>query len=383
MPDIVLSAEEFTAFSVPHALCLAGECQYCLGLGSIVVATDLRVQVEVTETAGEFELVMAPAGPASGQPAGELISAWRTALGKLAVDDPGRLDGLRISLEFGEAGRGCPPDVLLTSPALGVALACAVKAHREEEQTVGAERVAELAAALLHELPDADHLYPDRYYAESFICAAGGARYVEPSSEPLNVQLMVPPQSLLLAVRRWPQPHRNGGSWQKVLRGALQKLGPDVRRLARRGEADMAALFQMAPNALDDRETGVLYGLLRVREMIAVYLERLGRPLLDHDLLAELCDEESAVLEDYFEFPASPYADLRQAAIENGALGAKLTCAFGSQPALIIMAPERREMLKEVLEDEFEDCCFLSADMTTAGAGSPEPLGADDRFEGQ
>jgi hypothetical protein len=178
---------------------------------------------------------------------------------------------------------------------------------------------------------------------------------------------MVPPESLILAVSRRALPSLGESPWERVLLSAVSKTGRGGVRLLAETERDVSRLFELASGKLDEMEMAVLYGLLRVREMITQHLERLGQPLLDHDLLAELCDEESAIVEDYFEFPSAPYGEIRNRAVETGALGAKYTYACGSQPAMIILAPGVRDEVGAALAEEFDDCTFLPVDVDPEG----------------
>ena len=67
-------------------------------------------------------------------------------------------------------------------------------------QANDAEKIAEVACALAQEFVDGDHSCPWRYYAECLVCLDGGARHVVPSSLPLDLQLMVPTQCLVLVL---------------------------------------------------------------------------------------------------------------------------------------------------------------------------------------
>lgn len=375
--ELVLSEDEFTEFSVPHALCLAGEHQYSLGLAPIVIATNLRVHAGVEETAEEFQIGLADERAAAGSSL-KLLARWRAVLEELAGGEAERMEGLRITLRLQATGDGCPPEITLPSPAVAVALACAVRTHRGPGGTVPDTEMAELAAGLLREFNPSSRMHPDRFYAECLVSLQGGAWYVSSAADSLNVQLMVPPESLILAVSREADAGAGGGAWEAVLLSALRKMGRSAAELLDATERDASRLFELAPSGLDEREMAVLYGQLRVREMIAQHLERLWQPLLDHDLLAELCDEESTIIEDYFEFPAARYHDVRTRAMESGALGAKFTYAFGTQPAMIILAPGRRDEVKEILEGEFHGCSFMSVDVDPEGAGASQVQETDD-----
>ena len=327
--------------------------------------------MKATETDGEFQLRAVPGTDPWDDRARELVGRWQTALGELAVEDPEELDGLDISLGLGELAARCPPEVLLTSPALGAAMACAARAHRGDAREVSASEVAELAGAMVRKVSGADRPGSGRYDGECLMCLEGGARYVAPSAEPLNAQLMIPSESLILAL--WADAERpaTSAAWQGVLAGALQNLGREGAELFR--EPDVGRLFDSAAGRLNEEETGLLYGLLRVREMVLEYLERLGQPLLDHDILAELCDEESAMLEQYLDFPVGPYQQVRRSAVAHGALGAKLTYVFGGLPGLIVLAPGRRDEVVRGLRREFEGCSVQPVDVEPEGARAAEP----------
>ena len=154
------------------------------------------------------------------------------------------------------------------------------------------------------------------------------------------------------------------------MRKAIRKIGTDGRAALQAAETDLSPFLELASGSLSEHETATLYGLLRVRELLSAYVERLGVPMLDHDLLAEMCDEESAILVDYFEFPAQVYRRVRDVAIDSGALGAKLTYAFGDTPAVVVLAPGRRDAVCDALKRELVDCCCLAVDVAPVGAAS-------------
>ena len=348
----------------------------------MVLAANLRLKAEVREETGDFRLSLSPQEASLWAPGlDDLKTLWQAALEKLIVDNPVDLAGLHILFDFGEQWEEFPPHLLLSSPAAALALACAVRAHRGGRSTlltalstskgpesIGAEKLASLAGALLSKfLVTENPLQRDRFYAECLVSILGGAHYVTPASEPLNVQLLVPPESLILVVSGREFVAAHGPTWGEALQAAIRKLGPGVPDLIAAADDDIAALFEKATGTLEDRETAVLYGILRVREMISEYLEKLGQPFLDYDLFAELCDEESAIMEDYFEFPAEIYRSVRERAMDNGALGGKFTYAFGVHPALIILAPGRRAEVIAALEKGFDGYLFLPVDVDGAG----------------
>jgi hypothetical protein len=140
----------------------------------------------------------------------------------------------------------------------------------------------------------------------------------------------------------------------------------------------MAELFRLGREVLSDDQTGLLYGLIRVREMADAFLECLGDEIVDNDRLAEVCDEESAILTDYLGFPSGPYDAVRSAASEAGALGLRLTWAFGGCPAAVIIAPGRRDQVGQALARRFPRAGFLVIDVAAEGL---RPGGDDEEPE--
>lgn len=379
MSEIRLTPFDFAYFTVPHAVCVAGEFQDLFGQGSICVAAPPRLAVGVTETGEPFSLTVQVPGASAPQ---EAAGAWAQALGRNVLDDPRELDGLWIRLGHeasGEAERELAEiltaEELLAAPAVAAALTCAVRSYRGRTECAESSDLARCAAVMLGELAGADA--PVRY-AECTTCLEGGARHVVPLGRSINAQLLMPPDSLILAVRR-ELPPAGLRNWRQAAQDALSKL--DARGTAglALGEDGLAEFFDAAGRRLTDQETTLLYGLGRVREMVAAHVERLDRNYLDHDLLAELCDEESSILQDYFGFPGADFAALRRAAFGAGALGGKFTYAFGSRPAVVILAPGCRADVLEALAP-FEDYALLPVDVETdgvrseAGAAPGQPL---------
>jgi len=362
--EITLRPDEFAFFSVPHSFCLAGERQHLLGLGSIVVAGDLRLGVSVEETADPFELALADEGVCVPR---ETLASWEEALGATAVRGAGELEGLKVSLRIGRLADVCPAEGVLRIPAVAVALACAVQANRGDVESVPVEKLVETAGAMLEQVTEAAgrSVYPQQYHALCCASVLGGAAYVVPDEEPLNVQLLVPPESLILVLDPDAEPERDAPQWREHLLSALRKIGP-AADLLRDTERDIAPLFELPEGTLDEAETAVLYGLLRVREMIRERIERMGGAM-DNDCLAELCDEESAILGDYLGFRSARLAEIRDLAVGSGALGAKLTWAFGDLPALIIIAPGRRDDVCSAVTERIEERCILPFHIEPAG----------------
>jgi hypothetical protein len=101
-------------------------------------------------------------------------------------------------------------------------------------------------------------------------------------------------------------------------------------------------------------------------------VELLGDPVVDNDRLAEICDDESDIMADYFGFPATEYGAVRESAFELGALGAKYTWAFGSYPAVIIVAPGERDGIGRELAPRLTDVQFLPIDAEPTGLTAGE-----------
>ena len=367
MRELTLDPADFMRFSVPHALCLAGERQYALGLGAIAAAVHLRVRAEVSESTEQFRLDLGP----DGQPgdAERLLEGWRQALAGPAAHGFDDLDGLHIRLDLSDTSGLCPPEVALGGPAVAVALACALRAHRSGARTARMDELAELACALMADLPLPGRPHPDRFYAQCYACLQGGALYVAPGAEPLNVQLALPPDCLILIVPPDAALALDLAPWEDRLESGLRKI-KGAAQLVEETEADMSPLFEAAAGKLDDQEMAVLYGLLRVREMIQDHLEAMDQPTLDHDRFAELCDEESAILQDYLGFPAASLMRVREQAVESGALGARLTYIFGGAPGLIVIAPGRRDEVHMALAHRLRDCRVLPVDVDPEGVAA-------------
>lgn len=382
-PTFTFETHEWDRFSVPHSLRLVGENQHLLGGGSITVATSLRLQVEAEETDREFSLgfyrepwdedVRLPAGDA---PAAEYAVAWENAIGSVMLDDPSLLAGLALQVNFGRLWDICPADVLLSSPALAAALTVAIMAHRRDDWAVSEVELAETACQLRRAVASTGAATAGRFYSESLLSIVGGAGYVEPGGRQMNVQQLLPPDSLLLALEPGVAESGHADGRDADVAEALIAAWRERGAPAERGDEELAELFRLGRTVLSEEQTTMLYGLLRVRQMTEAFLEYVGEPFVDNDRLAEVCDEESAILEDYFGFPAAPYASIRATAAEAGALGCKLTWAFGGYPAAIVVAPGRRGEVQRALSRTFRDAHFLPVEMDPAGlcAGPEDDL---------
>ena len=357
-----LQADDLRRFSVPLTVRLIGEQQYLLGDGSFVIATDLRLRVEVDETPDPFALSFLGRPDVAGPAA-----RWQAALGAEALGDESALEGLALTVDFGDLFDVCPPEALLTSPALATALTAAVLAHRAEGASMTEAELAGRAAGVLCAVTSGGQESADRFYSDALMSIAGGAGYVEPGGERINVQQLLPVESFTLALA--PQAAAEGAALDardRRLRETLaivRRAGADVTDTS---DAGLAALFGLG-DLLDVSQTTMLYGLLRVREMVDVFLEFLGEPFVDNDRLAEICDEESAILADYFAFPADLYRGICAGAAEAGALGCKFTWAFGGCPAAVVIAPGRRSAVNAALGRRFPQVQLLPFNMQVEG----------------
>ena len=83
-----LEAAELGRFSMPHALRLTGEQQHLLGFGSIALAGNLRLNVEVEERGGDFSLYLGGAAPGEDAPltGGPLIAEFAVRYLRIAPE---------------------------------------------------------------------------------------------------------------------------------------------------------------------------------------------------------------------------------------------------------------------------------------------------------
>ncbi len=368
MSRIALSSAELREFSVPDVFCLLGERQYLLGLGGVMVATSMRVTTRVEETPDEFRLRFSPTDPHSPEIT-DILGRWREALKETARDED-QLYGLDIICELPSPDLPCPTTSRMMSPAIAVSLATVLCAHRRQDEMVNGEQLGAMAGKILERVVAPDGTYPSRFDSLCRTCVEGGVRYVKSSGEALNAQLLVPPESLLLVVD--PET-ANGGQetkWGENLLSALQKLGGTEALLERTEEEGITGLFDLAGDELSDQEMAVLYALVRVRGMLQEMLETLDRDVRDNDRMAEICDEESIMMRDYFGFPGENLQEIRHKAVEAGALGAKFTYAFGESPALLALAPGRRDEVRSALVEEYGEQSIVQLDVNHSGIRS-------------
>lgn len=366
--ELSMDAAGLRSFSLPHVLRLAGEYQHLLGAGCIAFATGLRLEALVEESADDFLLRFTGAGTVdSEEDTAEFAGRWRRALGELAVPSPEMLDGLSITVDFGPLWDICSRRMLMTCPALGTVLAAAVTAFRAPGHSRTDAELAEMACSLCNAVEPGPVGETGCHYAEAMLGLVGGANYVAPGGERLNVQQLLPPEAMLLALAppqgEAPGPRDCEGEVLKAL-ARTQQMGCNI--LAG-GEEGVGALFALDDGALDRGQTTRLYGLVRVRQMVDAFLQHVGEPVVDNDRLAEMCDEQSAILKDYFGFPAAPYKELVAKALEAGALGADLSWAFGGCPVAIIIAPGRREEIGAMLSQAFPGVAILPVDVEPCG----------------
>ncbi len=382
MSSIVsLDAPSLDSFTVPYSLRLLGDKQHLLGCGSVCLATNLRMAVLVRETAGAFSLSFGGvagdddfgvSGVPGRLPWPDEISVsrfperWRNALGRL-VPDPSVLEGLDVEVDLGPLWAVCPVGVLLSCPSLAAALAAVVAAHRMDPLPPTDAGLAGVACRVLSEILPAGPEDTGGAYGEALMSLVGGAGYVEPGGERLNVQQLMPPESLLLCLMPGVGPAVGAAERDQALREALAAAGRVGCDFAGDAEEALSGLFGLGPDVISEAETVMVYGLLRARQMIESFLEYLGDPFVDNDRLAEICDEESAILTDYFAFPADVYEKVRGLAAEAGALGAKLTRAFGGYPAAVVLAPGCRQEVQEALRGELPGAHLLPINVDPTG----------------
>ncbi len=368
---VAMDSAEWRRFSLSHVLCLLGEQQYLIEGGSVLLGTDLRLRVELREGEPEFSVGFAGGlfdeGDACAEAAAEEHGLlWQEAIAEGRVPEVAPLEGTRVVVEFDRRLAGCPPGLLLSAPEVGVALTLAALTGSGRLECLTPDDVAERACRLMQEArPALEH--PDRYRGQAVTALHGGAGYVSPGSSPINVQQLLPPASLLLCTLNKCEEGYGGPGRDEEVRRALAAAAAQGKDVMEGGDAGMEALFALGQDVLEERQVTMLYGLLRVRQMIGGFMEHLGERFVDNDRLAEICDEESEILADYFGFPAKPFARLRQRAVEAGALGSKLTWAFGGCPAAVVLAPGRRQEVLDALREQFPDAHILPVDVEPTG----------------
>ncbi|MFO8009111.1 MAG: hypothetical protein R6V05_15405 [Candidatus Brocadiia bacterium] len=378
---VAMDSAEWRRFSLPHVLCLLGEQQYLIEGGSVLLGTDLRLTVQLQEAESEFSIrfsggLFEADDPCARAAAEEHGLLWQEAIAEGGVPGIEPLVGTHVVLRFDPRVAGCPPGLLLSAPEVGVALALATLTGSGRLEAMTPDDVARRACRLMREArPAVEH--PDRYHGPALAALHGGARYISPEGAPVNVQQLLPPASLLLCMSSTCEEGYGGPSRDEAVGRALAAATAEGRGIMEGGDAGMEALFALGDDVLEQEQITMLYGLLRVRQMIGGFMEHLGERFVDNDRLAEICDEESEILSDYFGFPAGAFTGLRQRAVEAGALGTKLTWAFGGCPAAVVLAPGRRQEVLEALREEFPEAHVMPVDVEPTGLLWGEP-GADE-----
>jgi hypothetical protein len=360
--EISLSENTYDHFSVPHSFCLAGELQHLLGMGSIIVASEHRINITASETPDPFRIRIMRDGSEAEAAAPEWTDRIKGATETPAED----LDGLTITLEPPEAVASRHPEIAICNPASCVGILLAIKVHRSEERSIPLAKLAREADALLNGLLPGGSALPEKFYSLAMASVSGGALYIGDSPEPLNVQQLLPPESFILAFDPDAECAFGLKQWTRTMIKALQKMGGS-EKLLEETQGKPAKVIEAGAGKLNDSEVAVLYGLLRVQQMIRSQLEYIGQAYTDHDRLAEMCDEESEILKDYFEFPSEKLLEIRQQAVESGAIGAKLTYAFGSLPAILLIAPGRRDEVISTLAEKLQPENVFAIDPSPAG----------------
>ncbi len=332
LPD---NPEKYDHFSLPLPLCLLGERQALLGLGHVGIASTLRIHMAARPTEEEFAIDVI--GSAPSEELQQVCGRWWRLLQEEYAPEGGSLQGLKLALDPGALAGALGPAAVLRSPVFAAGATCALNAY---------------------------------------LSLVGGARRVSPDGETLDMQELVPPECLLLAVR--PDLSCSPGSvdLQGTVRSALKKMESPAEALGEGEGEGLEKFYELANEYLDDRETMAVYGLLRVRQLISSLVEELSRPSFDHDVLAEMCEEEASLLAEHMGFPAEHYRDIGDKATEAGAIGFKYTYGPGGYPALLILAPGRRDTVDKVLRSEFEEVFVSAVDVDQRGLFSePDPFG--------
>lgn len=365
MREISLSENTYDRFNVPHSFCLAGELQHLLGMGSIIIASEHRTNITASETPEPFQIRIIKDEATVGTPAPEWTKRIEDAIG-IPTD---ALDGLTITLKPPEVVAHRQPELTICSPASCVGILLAIKVHRSDYRSISPTELAREADALLNGIIPGGPTLPGQFYSLAMASVSGGALYIDDSSEPLNVQQLLPPESLILAVNPDAECVFGPKQWTRTMVRALQKMGGS-EKLLEETQGEPAKILEACEGKLNDSEIAVLYGQLRTQQMIRMQLEYLGQAYTDHDRFAEMCDEESEILKDYFEFPSEKLLEIRQQAVESGAIGAKLTYAFGCLPAILIIAPGRRDEVASTLSEKLQPENVFAIDPSPAGITS-------------
>ena len=372
-PTIHTVPEEFTDFSLPLPVCLLGEEQHLLGLGSVLLAITRRARMQVREQAvPEFEIDIPDTPDNASEEALRLKRRWQKLLGEYVLHGPAELEGLTVTFESGFLKEGESAARILSSPHFAVALLCAALAHRTSETDIPAGDIARETCGLLGQLDGVRRHSAARAYARAIMCLRGGARFVECGGGTINVQQMIPPESLILVGPGETEPCTSGQTSFEQVPKALEKMGADAADLVASSDEELGEFFQLASDHLDDDETMAVYGLLRIHQLIMSFLENLSDDFKDHDVLAERCDEESDILERYFGFTSKSYEGMREKASQGGALGIKATFGPAGYLSMLVMAPDRRDSVLDLLRNEYPKTAVVPVDIDSTGIHSED-----------
>jgi hypothetical protein len=204
-------------------------------------------------------------------------------------------------------------------------------------------------------------------YGDVYAVLRGGVGFVESGGDSMNLQEIMPPEALALVMVPGLEPDALWRDIDDSLRVALAAMGAAGPDIMRPGDQGQQALFGLPRGTLSEEQVTRIYALLRTRQLQDAVLERVGSPFADNDMLAEMYDEESSMLRDYFAFPAAAYDQVRRVALREGMLGAALTYAFGGYPAMVIMAPQSRAAVMDAVARECRPVHVIALKMDPQG----------------
>jgi len=371
LPD---TPEKYDHFSLPLPLCLLGERQALLGLGYVGIASTLRIHMAARPTEEEFAIDVI--GSAPSEELQEVCGRWWRLLQEEYAPEGGSLQGLKLALDPGALAGTLDPAAVLRSPVFAVGASCALNAYSGgHEGGLRADAAARQVSRIMARLEGGEEGDGVGHYPAALLSLVGGARHVSPDGETLDMQELVPPECLLLAVRPDLSDSAVPLDLHGMVRSALRKMESPAEALGEGEGEGLEKFYELANEYLDDRETMAVYGLLRTRQLISSLVEELSRPSFDHDVLAEMCEEEASLLAEHMGFPAEHYRDIGDRATEAGAIGFKYTYGPGGYPSLLILAPGRRDTVDKVLRSEFDDLFVSAVDVDQRGLFSePDPF---------
>jgi len=370
LPD---NPEKYDHFSLPLPLCLLGERQELLGLGYVGIASTLRIHMAARPTEEEFAIDVI--GGAPSEALQDACSRWWHLLQEEYAPEGGSLHGLKLALDPGALAGAVEPAAVVRSPVFAAGAACSLNAYGRRERGLRADAVARQVSALMARFEGEEDGTGLGHYPAALLSLVGGAHRVSPNGETLDLQELMPPECLLLAVRPGLGPATGDDELHRTVRSALKKMESPAEALGEGSGEGLEKFYDLANEYLDDRETMAVYGLLRTRQLISALVEELSRPTFDHDVLAEMCEEEASLLAEHMGFPAEHYRDIGDKATEAGAIGFKYTYGPGGYPCMLVLAPGRRDAVDKVLRSEFQDIFVSAVDVDQRGLYSePDPF---------